>query len=67
LDKYKEEYRTLGTHFKLHNFMQTHRGPRFWDKPMNEGCIEKGLALVKYIAVASLFIFFILVLGILVF
>uniref|UniRef100_A0A915NEY2 Uncharacterized protein n=1 Tax=Meloidogyne javanica TaxID=6303 RepID=A0A915NEY2_MELJA len=53
LDKYKEEYRTLGTHFKLHNFMQTHRGPRFWDKPMNEGCIEKGLALVKYIAVAT--------------
>ncbi|KAI6178840.1 hypothetical protein M3Y98_00545200 [Aphelenchoides besseyi] len=25
-------------------------GPRFFNKPMNEGCIEKGLALAKYAA-----------------
>jgi hypothetical protein len=26
------------------------RGPRFFEKPMNEGCLEKGLACVKYTA-----------------
>lgn len=25
-----------------------HYGPRFWDKPINEGCLEKGLCGVKY-------------------
>lgn len=29
-------------------------GPRFFDKPMNEGCLEKGLALAKYAAVPTL-------------
>jgi hypothetical protein len=26
-------------------------GPRFWDKPINEGCFEKGFGLAKYAAV----------------
>ncbi|CAD5215079.1 unnamed protein product [Bursaphelenchus xylophilus] len=30
-------------------------GPRFFDKPMNEGCFEKGAALVKYTALGTLF------------
>jgi hypothetical protein len=30
-----------------------HFGPRFWDKPINEGCVEKGLALAKYVAFIS--------------
>ncbi|KAI6196654.1 hypothetical protein M3Y94_01134600 [Aphelenchoides besseyi] len=25
-------------------------GPRFFNKPMNEGCVEKGLTLAKYVA-----------------
>lgn len=34
-------------------------GPRFFDKPMNEGCLEKGLALVKYsMSFSNLFSFF---------
>jgi len=28
-----------------------HFGPRFFDKPMNEGCIEKGICLCKYATV----------------
>lgn len=31
-------------------------GPRFFDKPMNEGCLEKGLALVKYVGFANLLV-----------
>lgn len=30
-----------------------HLGPRFWNKPLNEGCLEKGLCLVKYVALAN--------------
>lgn len=30
-----------------------HLGPRFWDKPLNEGCLEKGAALLKYAALFS--------------
>ncbi|KAL7074338.1 hypothetical protein ACQ4LE_006275 [Meloidogyne hapla] len=52
--KYKEDYRTLGTHMKLHYWFQSHLGPRFWDKPINEGCIEKGLALAKYSTIITL-------------
>jgi hypothetical protein len=33
-------------------------GPRFFDKPMNEGCFEKGLALVKYSACFSKYFHF---------
>uniref|UniRef100_A0A914E3M8 Uncharacterized protein n=1 Tax=Acrobeloides nanus TaxID=290746 RepID=A0A914E3M8_9BILA len=29
-------------------------GPRFFDKPLNEGCLEKGLCLVKYAAVLGI-------------
>lgn len=36
-----------------------HYGPRFWDKPMNEGCFEKGLALLKYTTCGTLVWFFI--------
>lgn len=57
LEKFKEDHRVLGTHFKLHHLFQLYRGPRFWDKPINEGCIEKGLALVKYTAFICLFLF----------
>jgi len=28
-----------------------HLGPRFWDKPIDEGCMGKGLALAKYGAI----------------
>lgn len=30
-------------------------GPRFFDKPMNEGCFEKGGALAKYVLLANFF------------
>ena len=33
-----------------------HMGPRFWDKPLNEGCIEKGLGLAKLMAIYSEFL-----------
>ncbi|KAL3119649.1 hypothetical protein niasHT_006735 [Heterodera trifolii] len=46
LDSIIRNYRPLGTVFPL--FPKILSWPRFWDKPMNEGCFEKGLALAKY-------------------
>ncbi|KAI1722736.1 tim17/Tim22/Tim23/Pmp24 family domain-containing protein [Ditylenchus destructor] len=31
-----------------------YHGPRFWDKPLNEGCVTKGLALAKLGAIFTL-------------
>jgi hypothetical protein len=42
-------YNFLGNGSVLsHSFHQW--GPRFFNKPLNEGCFEKGLALMKYAA-----------------
>jgi hypothetical protein len=57
LEKFREDYRTLGTFSKIHYYIQAHSGPRFWDKPINEGCFMKGLSLVKYAAFSSMFYF----------
>lgn len=35
-----------------------HFGPRFWDKPINEDCVGKGLCAMKYIAILGLFFYF---------
>jgi len=47
-------YRSLGVGsvFPSQTFHQY--GPRFFDKPMNEGCVEKGLALTKYVAIGTI-------------
>jgi hypothetical protein len=31
-----------------------HLGPRFWDKPLNEGCFTKGMCMVKYAAIFTM-------------
>lgn len=33
-----------------------HFGPRFWDKPINEGCFEKGLWAIKSVALFGNFL-----------
>lgn len=40
-------YRNLGVGSVISRCASQY-GPRFFDKPMNEGCFEKGLALAKY-------------------
>lgn len=32
-------------------------GPRFFDKPLNEGCVEKALCAAKYVGIFSMFYF----------
>uniref|UniRef100_A0A0K0F8V1 Complex I-B14.7 n=1 Tax=Strongyloides venezuelensis TaxID=75913 RepID=A0A0K0F8V1_STRVS len=41
---------TLG-HSSFYSKSWYHFGPRFFDKPLNEGTLEKGLACVKYMAI----------------
>jgi len=41
-------YRHLGVGSFIPSQTLHQYGPRFFDKPMNEGCVEKGLALMKY-------------------
>lgn len=38
-----------------------HYGPRFWDKPMNEGCLEKGLCGIKYALFGCNFLIFFII------
>ncbi|TMS35754.1 hypothetical protein L596_003081 [Steinernema carpocapsae] len=45
-DLRNQEVRFLGRSFSLSSFY--HLGPRFFNKPMNEGTFEKGLACAKY-------------------
>jgi hypothetical protein len=44
-------FRKLGVGTFLPGSYSHQYGPRFWDKPLNEGCLGKGLALAKYGAI----------------